>query len=112
MGAGVSRIILAATLAAATLVGWFLLSIARLARQLELSGTAGPSQRDASQYDDSEVVGMPTTWVWSVLDDATIDAINAGLREASVGMTKPWRSPIDWDGILSGAVVPDHGRMN
>lgn len=41
-----------------------LVAIARLARQLELSGTAGPSPRDASAVppDDSEVVGMPTTW--------------------------------------------------
>lgn len=41
-----------------------LVAIARLARQLELSGTAGPSPRDAPSVppDDSEVVGMPTTW--------------------------------------------------
>lgn len=53
------RVLLAAALAAATLVGWFVLAIVRLARQLEADGTAGPRGAAA---DDSEVVGMPTTW--------------------------------------------------
>ena len=99
-----SRIILAAILAAATLVGWFLLSIARLARQLEADETAGASPRDDAAVDDSEVVGMPTairgvTWGQS----GPHLTFNTGLEQPR---------PIDWDGILSGSVVPDHGRMN
>ena len=35
-----------------------LVAIARLARQMERDGVTGPAQAP----DDSEVVGMPTTW--------------------------------------------------
>lgn len=54
---------------------------------------------DHGAPDDSEVVGMP---VYVYLDPVERAAITNTLN----------LGPIDWDGILSGAVVPDHERMN
>lgn len=41
-----------------------LLAVLALPVELELSGTAGPSPRDASAVppEDSDIVGMPTGW--------------------------------------------------
>lgn len=83
-----TRLILAAAIAAAALIGWFALSVHRLARALDVQPSPAPLP---APEDDSDVVGMPTSWSGSWRYAITGNVVD--------GVPQP--KVIDWDGILT-----------